>query len=226
MGSQGPSPGEDTSRDIHILVTGFGLFRSHAANPSWLIAASLPPTITSAARRIHIHTLPGAVEVSYHRIRATIPGLLFPKDSSKPNYDIVLHIGMADTRSYYAVEIQAHRDNYIMEDVVGETLKGDTFWKEEFGSPEVLSTRIKSSDLLKKWKQNLPTEDLRLSDNAGRYLCEFIYYTSMVEYWRKSPGGDCPVVFLHVPGQADEAHVETGKQVVLSLISSLAEVTS
>jgi pyroglutamyl-peptidase len=70
----------------------------------------------------------------------------------------------------------------------------------------------------------LQGEDLRLSDDAGRYLCEFTHYTSMVEYWRKNPEGDRPVVFLHVPGQVDEVHLEKGKQVVLSLIASLAEV--
>ncbi len=63
-----------------------------------------------------------------------------------------------------------------------------------------------------------------MSDDAGRYLCEFTHYTSMVEYWKKNPEGECPVVFLHVPGKADEAHIETGRQIVLGLIESLAEI--
>jgi len=216
----------DNARDIHILVTGFGLFRTHDANTSWLIAAALPPTTASAGRRVHIHTLPGAIEVSYTRIRATVPGLLFPRDSPIPNYDVVLHIGMADTRAFYAVETQAHRDGYEMDDATGKTAKGDMYWEKEFGAPAVLRTGVDPQAVLKRWRRDLPEEDLRLSDDAGRYLCEFTHYTSMVEYWRKGrEGAECPVVFLHVPGQADEAAIEKGRRIVLGLIGALVEVT-
>ncbi|KAH8804355.1 hypothetical protein F5884DRAFT_795838 [Xylogone sp. PMI_703] len=220
MGSQGL---EHSLRDIHILVTGYGLFHEHAANPSWLLAASLPPSITYATGRIYIHTLPGPVEVCYKRVRDTVPGLLFSRYSSNPNYDIVLHIGLADTRDYYSIESQAYRDGYDKEDATGHTLKGDTFWKSEFQSPPVLKTSINIYNVLKKCKQILPGEDLRVSDDAGRYLCEFIYYTSMVEYWRKDPEGDRPVVFLHVPKRVDRESLEIGKEVVLGFITSLVE---
>ena len=46
----------------------------------------------------------------------------------------------------------------------------------------------------------------------------------MVEYWRKNPEGECPVLFLHVPGASDEVHIEKGKQVTLGLIAALAEL--
>jgi pyroglutamyl-peptidase len=66
-------------------------------------------------------------------------------------------------------------------------------------------------------------EDVRLSDDAGRYLCEFTYYTGMVEYWRRNPEGDIPVVFLHVPPQFEEQDITRGKRVTLGLIQALVE---
>jgi hypothetical protein len=70
---------------------------------------------------------------------------------------------MADTRNFYAIETQAHRDDYEMEDVTRKTLKGDTFWKMEFGSPGVLTTGINADHVIKKWKQSLPVCSYQLA---------------------------------------------------------------
>ncbi|KAK2806730.1 hypothetical protein FQN50_005725 [Emmonsiellopsis sp. PD_5] len=73
---------------------------------------------------------------------------------------------------------------------------------------------------LKTWRSFLPeTADVRLSEDAGRYLCEFIFYTSLAQAWRE--GRDRSVVFLHVPGQTDEESVEEGKEVAVALVKTL-----
>ena len=69
----------------------------------------------------------------------------------------------------------------------------------------------------------LQDEDVRPSGDAGRYLCDFIFYTGLVEYWRRDPEGDLPVVFLHVPGAAEEEDVERGTRVTAGLIRALVE---
>lgn len=63
------------------------------------------------------------------------------------------------------------------------------------------------------------------SSDAGNYLCEFIFYTSLVEYWRRGPpaGTARPVMFLHVPGLASEEAVERGRVVALALVGALVE---
>lgn len=170
---------------------------------------------------------------------------------------------MAGKRDYYAVETQAHRDNYNAKDVEGRTLAdargGTEYWKEMYQAPEVLETGIDTTTLLQNWKRNASTstvistttastastfpapadEDdattttapkgdlLRLSNDAGHYLCEFIYYTSLLEYWRREPKGlakgERPVVFLHVPGQAEEEDLKRGRIVAIGLIKALVE---
>jgi pyrrolidone-carboxylate peptidase len=131
-------------------------FHDHAANPSWLITASLPSELASSGHKIHIHTSPGPIEVAYKNVRNVIPDLLFPPEMAKPKYDIVLHLGMATTRNFYALECQASRDGYDKEDVTGATWETDTFWKEEYGAPEVLETGFDTELILKRWKKGLP----------------------------------------------------------------------
>jgi len=64
---------------------------------------------------------------------------------------------------------------------------------------------------------------VRVSEDAGRYLCDFTYYTSLLQYWRRDRGGERPVVFLHVPGGTGEGDLVRGRRVVVALIRALAE---
>ena len=70
-------------------------------------------------------------------------------------------------------------------------------------------------------------EDVRLSDDAGRYLCDFVFYTGLVEYWRRrkegEDGEDAPVVFLHVPGETEDKNIRSGVRVAEGLIKALVE---
>jgi len=232
MGSRGDEPELETKDDLHVLVTGFGPFRDNAVNPSYLIAQSLPSNLPWPLSNIHIHAHPTAIKVSYDTVLSTVPSLLFTSSKSdesnaapvgKPNFDIVVHIGMANPRKWYGLERQAHRDGYDFEDVDGVTRKGDKFWRKEYGSPEVLTTGFEADDVWRRWKAGLMDEDIRPSDDAGHYLCDFIYYTSLVEYWRRYPSGDRPVVFLHVPGDAEAEDIERGRRITLALIRALVE---
>lgn len=63
--------------------------------------------------------------------------------------------------------------------------------------------------------------DVRPSNDAGRYLCDFIYYTSLVEYWRRDPDVKAPAMFLHVPGRIEDMDIETGRKVALGLIGAM-----
>lgn len=117
----------------------------------------------------------------------------------RPNYDIVLNIGLAPGRKFYTLETLAHRDGYNRKDVEGKTLVNDTFWQDEYNAPEILLTSSDTEDVWRRWKSGLMSEDVRPSNNAGHYLCDFTYYACMLEYWRRNPKGQRPCMFLHVP---------------------------
>ncbi len=137
-----------------------------------------------------------------------------------PNYDIVLNVGMAPGRKFYTLETCAHRDGYNKMDVDGKTLQGDAYWEDKYGAPEILYTGFDTEDVWRRWKSGLMSEDIRPSNNAGHYLCDFTYYASMLEYWRRDSNQMRPCMFLHVPGGYDEEDIIKGREVTLGLIAA------
>lgn len=223
MGSLAPAVGfEHSKEEINVLVTGFGPFGENTNNPAYQIARSLPtkPNLRGLPPVI-LHVYHKPITVSYAHVREIIPELLFPKDDSKPKYDMVLNIGLAPGRSFYTLETLAHRDGYNKKDVDGKTLEGDAFWRIEYKAPETLNTSFDTEDVWRRWKSSLVNEDLRPSNNAGHYLCDFTYYASMLEYWRRDPKGKRPCMFLHVPNGLEEEDIKRGREAALGLIAAL-----
>ena len=146
---------------------------------------------------------------------------------SKPRdrqiFDLVLNIGLSPGRKYYSMETCAHRDGYVKKDIYDKSMEGDTFWRDIYDAPPVLRPSFDVSDIWRRWKQALllPEEDVRPSNNAGRYLCEFIFFTSMLETWRRDPNHDRRYMFLHVPNGHDEEDLERGRKVALALIVAM-----
>ena len=196
-------------------------FGKNTINPSCQIANILPTKHNiPGLPPITIHTHP-EITVIYAHVRKVIPELLFPKDGLKPNYDIVLNIGLAPGRTFYTLESLGHRDGYDRKDEDGKTLTGDTFWQREYNAPERLHTSFDTEDVWRRWKSGLMNADLRPSHNAGHYLCDFTYYASMLEYWRRDPKGQRPCMFLHVPNGLEDEDIRRGRDVALGLITAL-----
>jgi pyrrolidone-carboxylate peptidase len=63
--------------------------------------------------------------------------------------------------------------------------------------------------------------DLRISEDPGRYLCDFIYYSSLAHLYKADRRRN--VVFLHVPSDASDAYVTQGRELALNLIRALVE---
>lgn len=64
---------------------------------------------------------------------------------------------------------------------------------------------------------------LVISEDAGRYLCDFIYYSSLAELYKRK--AERKVVFLHVPCEVgkDGEYVRIGQELMLGLVRSVAE---
>lgn len=159
---------------------------------------------------------------------------------------------MSNTANEYRVEKQGHRDGYDVNpwkgtptlDVDGRTLReceeemglGEgEYWR---GCPKVVRTGLDVDDILERMhfsgsrkggregdegEKGLPGGiTVRASDNAGYYLCDFIYYSSLSHFWRKNgDDGERKVVFLHVPPESDEEVLERGREVTLALIRAM-----
>ncbi|KAK4165742.1 hypothetical protein QBC43DRAFT_207945 [Cladorrhinum sp. PSN259] len=221
----------DTSQEgITVLITGFAPFKEdYPVNPSWEIARSLPdylppiraktvpsPSLNSKLLppvRLIVH--PEPVHVGYKAVRSLVP-LLW--ETYKPHYTI--HIGMAGPRAFYSIERRGHRDGYKMRDVdgsfLGETEKFDT------DLPEELETDLDVGDVLVRWRGFSPKySDLRISEDAGHYLCDFIYFSSLSYLWKQPR--ERKVLFLHVPSDASEGAVQRGRELLLQLVRGVVE---
>ena len=67
------------------------------------------------------------------------------------------------------------------------------------------------------------TPDVRLSPDAGNYMCGFIYYNSLAHYYSLD-SSHLPVAFLHVPDlSSSKEKLDTGREVAIALIRALVE---
>ncbi|KAL4784320.1 hypothetical protein BJX76DRAFT_357168 [Aspergillus varians] len=246
-----------TPEEISVLVTGFGPFKSNLVNASHLIASSLPPSLSlptvtsdgiSAARRIAIHVHPSPIPVAYSAVRTIIPAITEDYVKTHGRHpDIVVHMGIAATRSYYSVESRAHRDAYNMPDNLGRAgyEDGEKPWRQAqlphvltagrsdpatepvvkldpVSSRTSLNPHPPDHELLKAWQAFGPSDtDIRISEDAGRYLCEFIFYTSLSLAFQD--GRDRNVAFFHVPSSCRDEDIEVGREVAVALIKALVD---
>ncbi|KAI6250561.1 Pyroglutamyl-peptidase 1 [Erysiphe necator] len=230
-----------SDQEISVLITGFAPFYENSSvNSSWEIARKLPSHLyaqtntsndggkdlsrdaTEKTHSVQIFVYPEPIKVAYKTVRELVPKLW---DSRK--IDFMIHIGMAANRNYYSIERRAHRDGYLMLDVdcmacpdlTERTAQGKNWiW---YGLPEEILSEIHVYDTCNRWRALTSGIDVRISEDAGRYLCDFIYYSSLAELTKR--GQPKKVIFLHVPEETDDASISTGINVTIQLIKAIVQ---
>lgn len=146
---------------------------------------------------------------------------------------------MAVGRDYYAVEQMGRRDGYTSNrDLDGKTLPADDGLLRFADCPEKMLSSLNCDEVLRRWRVNicdLPKDNLayetdcRRSDDAGSYVCDYIYFNSLAWFGRQNGrlegGGPSarPVLFLHVPPESDERAIAKGREVAVALIDAIVE---
>lgn len=243
---------EEAQKIVTVLVTGFGPFKSFITNPSYLIAQSLPEflypepesfavdapahfaglastrPITTAAPIIRLIVHPEQIRVSYDTASKRAPELI-----AKHDPDYIMHVGMAAGRDYYTLETLARRDAYRIKDVDGKDglSEGESVWRRD-NLPETMWIGWDEDDVLARWRGDVARTCagderavVRLSRDAGRFLCEFILYSSLAYRAFDARTGDekaqerkGKAAFLHVPGGIDEESIARGHRVAEAAI--------
>jgi pyroglutamyl-peptidase len=155
-----------------ILVTGFTPFLTNKVNPSELLSQSLSQSGFSAE----------VLDVSYEDAKKRL------NEEFLSAYDFVLSFGLASSRKSISLERCAYNQ-------VSQKVKDNK--NEIFHSCQVIE---KGNDVLftnlelEKIKENLDKAGINssLSTDPGRYLCNFVYYTSL---FRKRGNA----LFVHLP---------------------------
>ncbi|CZT14586.1 uncharacterized protein RCC_00561 [Ramularia collo-cygni] len=145
---------------------------------------------------------------------------------------------MASGRKWYCAERYAHRDGYIKnKDLDGKVLESNDGLKRFGDCPSTMTTSLDYESLVRDWCTHIDEipegspghkADVRQSEDAGRYLCDYIYFNSLAYFGRKCgdvEGGACtarPVLFLHVPAESDATTLANGRAVAMALIQAMA----
>ena len=165
-----------------VLITGFGRFPGAPFNPSGPLARTVAKRRRPAfdvKRALHIF------EVSYAAVDREMPKLL-----SKHKPDIVLMFGLAARRPFVSIEARARNMRSILfPDVSGYRPDDRTIvrGKSTLGGPAPFGRLLGAARAAR-----VPT---RLSRDAGRYLCNYVYWRAL----EASRSGTPLAQFIHIP---------------------------
>ncbi|PHH75368.1 hypothetical protein CDD82_4479 [Ophiocordyceps australis] len=225
MGSRSSDQGE-TDEELTVLITGFGPFRDqYPVNPSWEIVRGLPPYLPplhhAKTPRVRLVVHPAAIRVNYDSVQSLVPTFWNPDGYMGHRIDLAVHLGMAGPRPCYQIERRGHGRGYTAPDVDGCRPDCPDLHQDAC-MPDEIETDLDLDDVLKRWQRHSADDlDLRISEDAGRYLCDFIYYSSLLTLWKQQRPRR--VVFLHVPCACTDVHIVQGRQLVLSLVQAIVE---
>jgi len=167
---------------MHVLITGFGPFPGAPFNPSATVAKMLArrrrPALATLERASHIFA------TTYASVDRDLPKLL----AKKP--DIVLMIGVAGRRRHLCIETHARNAiSVLFPDASGFRPQRPVI---KLGGPAALKGNAPFARLAAAARTNAAS---RLSRDAGRYLCNYIYWRAL----ERTSGGRPLVQFVHIP---------------------------
>lgn len=165
-----------------VLVTGFGPFHHHRVNASWVAVQELAGIgVKHKGEEVHLEIR--EIPVVYEVVSKEIPKVW---EEVKPK--LCVHVGVSP---YDCIKIEKNGSNigYFLPDVASQTPANGVCVK---GSSDVITTIFNVEEVCKNVSLKQPDVRFETSEDAGQYLCDFIYYTSL--QLQKAP-----VIFVHVP---------------------------
>uniref|UniRef100_A0A8C5LTC2 Pyroglutamyl-peptidase I n=1 Tax=Leptobrachium leishanense TaxID=445787 RepID=A0A8C5LTC2_9ANUR len=163
-----------------VVVTGFGPFGEHKVNASWIAVQELDKLGLGESIDLKIVQVP----VEYLAVKRLIPELWATYSPL-----LIVHVGVSGMATSVTIEECGHNAGYIRTDNCN-FCPGTHCCVE--GGPECLHSDIDVKEVCKRASSELSDVQFTVSADAGRYLCDFIYYTSLYQSNGKS-------LFVHVP---------------------------
>ncbi|KXJ10314.1 pyroglutamyl-peptidase 1 [Exaiptasia diaphana] len=190
-----------------VLVTGFGPFGPHKVNSSMVAVKGLVESDITNLIDLVTEELP----VIYEYVQNEVPNLW---KKHKPK--LCIHVGVHGLTDKVLLETCAHNDGYQCKPDINFKVNSTDHCVQ--GAPELLHTPIDLKTIHKKAKEKGVPCEIALSDDPGRYLCDFTYFTSLHH-------GDSPTVFIHLPPiqgpYTCEEMAETLKIIILLILEQI-----
>ncbi|KAJ8717574.1 hypothetical protein PYW07_005504 [Mythimna separata] len=173
-----------------VLITGFKPFLNYETNPSWEGVRYMDGA--RIAKEHSITLLRMEMPVSYAAVDAKVPKIW---QWYQP--DLTIHVGLNEEVKSFVLEKQATKRGY-------RTLLtlDDSKIENPAGEDEIVYTTLKVDTICEKFnhykREHLDPEVLaRSSKDAGKYVCKYIYYTSLCQ--EQGSSTPRPTLFVHVP---------------------------
>ncbi len=168
---------------MRVVIAGFGAFPGVPFNPSTALVRALAgrrrPALADVVCTTHVFA------TSYAAVDRDLPKLF----AEKP--DLILIFGVAGRRRYLSIETRARNaQSLLYPDVTGHHPARGTI---ERGEPEAL--RGGARFWLLRAAVRPSGFPARLSRDAGRYLCNYVYWRALA----KARGTSTLVQFIHIP---------------------------
>jgi pyroglutamyl-peptidase len=172
------------NRPLTVLITGFGPFPTAPFNPTQALVAALKRTRRPMLADVKIAT--HIFRTSYAAVDRDLPKLL-----AEHRPDVLLMFGLAARTPYVRIETQARAArSRLLTDVDGVLASAPS----SSGAGQALTGRAPMIPLL--LAAHRARADIRLSRDAGRYLCNHLYRRALEAAAPETPG---IAVFVHVP---------------------------
>ncbi len=167
---------------MRVLITGFGPFPGAPFNPSASLVKALlrrrRPALDGIEISAHIFA------TSYAAVDRNLPKVL----ARQP--DVVLLFGLAGRRRHLCIETRAQNAaTLVFPDADGHKPPQDIITP---GAPAALKGNAPFMRQLSSARHHFPS---RLSRDAGRYLCNYVYWQAL----RRAAQGNPLVQFVHIP---------------------------
>jgi len=225
MGSEGPPV-------TKIHVTGFSKFHGVAENPTQTIVSrlrdyankqGLPDGATPSSYNVLKTAGEGVVSTLYALLDSALPsndgtGAEFLSDSASGERIIWLHLGVNSGASKFAVECRALNEaTFRCPDEMGWQPQRTPIFPEDGGISHAIETTLPTKEIVQALMKK--GYDVVLSDDAGRFVCNYVYYHSL----RYAAKHGIKSLFVHVPlfTKVDE---ETQMQFITSVLEVLASI--
>ncbi|CAG4989383.1 unnamed protein product [Colias eurytheme] len=167
-----------------VLITGFGPYLNHPVNASWEAVKIMNKDEIEKKHKVELVQI--EMPVTYENVDEFVPALW---ETHEPK--LVIHVGLSSIAKEVTLEKQAHRKGYQKLDYFDKCPADHTCSAD--GAIRIHS-KLDIEKICSDFNDNDPPEGTKAvtSLDAGRYLCEYIYYTSLsVDNTR--------TIFVHVP---------------------------
>jgi pyroglutamyl-peptidase len=168
---------------MRVVLAGFGPFPGAPVNPSGVLAKALVHSRRPALAGLH--RTASVFATSYAAVDRGLPNLF----AEKP--DIVLVFGLAGRRREVCIETRARNAmSVLFPDASGHRPSHSVI---RLGGPESLTGHAPFVRLVSAVRaRKVPA---RLSRDAGRYLCNYIYWRAL----ERAANGHPLMQFVHIP---------------------------